>query len=141
MPLIPAAKIGELFMYTSTDQPLPEGKLYQFYRCGICDHYHSIQWDGDCREDGVRFQEHELDEKYGAFGWECVAMPGGEEDTFENVRAEPARPFDSKPSWRGLYRVAGEWRCVANQAGGLILYASEQAALDGAMFMLSQVRS
>lgn len=65
--------------YTSTDQPLPRGKLLKFYECGICSCYHPIWWHGDCREDVYRFALDELDAKHGAFGWECVPMPGGEE--------------------------------------------------------------
>jgi hypothetical protein len=64
--------------YTSTDQPLPR-RLPKFYRCGICTAYHSIQWDGDCRDKGAARFEEDLDAEYGSFGWECVSMPGGED--------------------------------------------------------------
>lgn len=68
--------------YTSTDQPLPaSGTLPKFYRCGICDHYHSIQWDGDCRQDDARFYMDQLDKQYGPLGWEEVPMPTWEDET------------------------------------------------------------
>jgi len=65
--------------YISTDQPLPT-RLPKFYRCGICDAWHSVQWDGDCREDAARFFADELDKQYGMTGWEEVPMPGGEDE-------------------------------------------------------------
>jgi hypothetical protein len=65
--------------YTSTDQMLPK-RLLKFYRCGICDCYHPLQWDGDCREDAARFFADDLDTQYGYNGWEEVPMPGGEEE-------------------------------------------------------------
>lgn len=58
--------------YTSTDQPLPKGKLLKFYRCGICECFHSLAWDGDCREDANRFAADEIDAAHGARGWEEV---------------------------------------------------------------------
>jgi hypothetical protein len=64
--------------YTSTDQELPD-RLPKFYECGICGAWHSLAWDGDCREDGARFFADELDAKYGMMGWESVLMPGGED--------------------------------------------------------------
>ncbi|HEY6766622.1 MAG TPA: hypothetical protein VI386_17825 [Candidatus Sulfotelmatobacter sp.] len=56
-------------------KPIP-----QFYECGICGHCHPILWDGDCRDDNNRFTNQELDDKYGADGWEEVPMPGSEVD-------------------------------------------------------------
>jgi hypothetical protein len=50
-----------------------------YYACGICGSYHSAEWDGDCREDGGRFDAEQLDEKYGPNGWGEVPMPGGED--------------------------------------------------------------
>jgi hypothetical protein len=46
-----------------------------FYRCGICECFHPIAWNGDCREDDARFAMDELDEKHGPFGWDEVEMP------------------------------------------------------------------
>ena len=37
-----------------------------FYRCGICECFHSIKWDGDCRQDNARFFADQLDERYGS---------------------------------------------------------------------------
>lgn len=65
--------------HTSTDQPLPKGKLWKYYECGICECLHPLQWDGDCRDDANRFAMDELDKKHGPHGWECVPMPGGED--------------------------------------------------------------
>jgi len=44
-----------------------------YYRCGICDHYHSAQWLGDCRDDDNRFFSDQLDERHGR-EWDEVEM-------------------------------------------------------------------
>lgn len=31
-----------------------------FYACGICDQYHRVTWDGDCRDDANRFTPFDL---------------------------------------------------------------------------------
>ena len=54
---------------------MKDGKVPQFYECGICSAWHSASWDGDCREDDARFNPEDMDEKYGPFGWEVVEMP------------------------------------------------------------------
>lgn len=51
-----------------------------YYACGICDHYHPADWNGDCREDAARFFVSELDEAHGALGWQEVDMPGTENE-------------------------------------------------------------
>ena len=55
-------------------------RLPEFYRCGICDCYHSVMWNGDCREDEARFNCEELDAALGVGGWNEVEMP-----TWENA--------------------------------------------------------
>ena len=45
-----------------------------FYECGICNQYHPLNWDGDCRDDNNRLCADDLDEKYNG-GWEEVEMP------------------------------------------------------------------
>ncbi len=52
----------------------------KFYECGICGHWHSLEWNGDCREDDARFFTSDLDERYGPFGWEAVDMPTWEDE-------------------------------------------------------------
>lgn len=52
----------------------------KYYRCGICDHWHSAEWNGDCREDENRFFIDQIDEKHGEDGWDEVPMPGTEDD-------------------------------------------------------------
>lgn len=47
----------------------------KFYNCGICDCYHPIEFDGDCREDGSRYALDELDMEFGTWGWEEVDAP------------------------------------------------------------------
>ena len=39
----------------------------QFYECGICGQYHSIKWNGDCRQDNARFNPEDLDAKFGNY--------------------------------------------------------------------------
>ena len=46
-----------------------------FYHCDICDYYHSVLWDGDCREDAARFTTEQLDEEFGWNEWIEVEMP------------------------------------------------------------------
>ena len=46
-----------------------------FYLCVICEHFHPVEWDGDCRDDNNRYTTDELDEKYGSDGWVEVPMP------------------------------------------------------------------
>lgn len=55
-------------------------KKPKFYECGICSHWHSLEWNGDCRENAARFFSDQLDEKYGKFGWEPVDMPTWEDE-------------------------------------------------------------
>lgn len=52
-----------------------------FYHCGICEHWHPINWDGDCRDDASRFSTSDLEDRYGQQddGWLEAPMPGGEE--------------------------------------------------------------
>lgn len=49
----------------------------KYYECGICGHYHPLEWDGDCRDDANRFTIMEVEEKHGeeGIGWEEVPMP------------------------------------------------------------------
>jgi hypothetical protein len=54
-------------------------KKPRYYQCGICDSYHSAEWNGDCREDDARFFADQLDEKHGPYGWDEVPMPGTED--------------------------------------------------------------
>lgn len=40
-----------------------------FYECECCGALHSVEWDGDCRQDNARFFAEELDERFGFNGW------------------------------------------------------------------------
>ena len=31
-----------------------------YYECGICDHLHPWEWDGDCRDDANRFTNEDV---------------------------------------------------------------------------------
>jgi len=46
-----------------------------YYECGICGHYHPIEWNGDCRDDANRYTQSQLDDEYGQEGWDEVPMP------------------------------------------------------------------
>ena len=63
----------------TSNAPVVIGNPPTFYECGICGSYHSILWDGDCRQDNARFDPYDLDAKYGSNGWTEVPMPGTEE--------------------------------------------------------------
>lgn len=45
-----------------------------FYECGICDHVHPWDWDGDCRDNANRFTRDQLDERFGPHGYELRSM-------------------------------------------------------------------
>lgn len=47
----------------------------RYYRCGICDSYHSAEWNGDCRQDDARFDNLDLDARHGRLGWDEIDMP------------------------------------------------------------------
>jgi len=40
-----------------------------FYDCGCCGAYHPADYDGDCREDPMRYLGDDLDTLYGPDGW------------------------------------------------------------------------
>lgn len=46
-----------------------------YYECGICNHHHSVKWDGDCRDNANRFTCEQLDAYHGPHGWIEVPMP------------------------------------------------------------------
>jgi hypothetical protein len=56
----------------------------------------------------------------------------------EDVKARKALPYDGKPTWHGLYLDGGMWRIVRNDNHLPIAYASESAAIDGAIYMLGK---
>lgn len=45
-----------------------------YYECGICDQWHALEWDGDCRQDSARLNPEDMDEKHGEFDWTAVDM-------------------------------------------------------------------
>jgi hypothetical protein len=47
----------------------------RFYECGICGCWHSIAFNGDCRDDSNRCAADEIDDALGSFSWEAVEMP------------------------------------------------------------------
>lgn len=51
-----------------------------YYCCGVCNHYHPVEWNGDCREDANRFTIGQLDKKHGSLDWNESPMPGSEDD-------------------------------------------------------------
>lgn len=53
-------------------------ELPKFYCCGCCDHYHRVDFDGDCRDDSARFYPDVLDEIYNG-EWEEVEQEDLEE--------------------------------------------------------------
>ena len=47
----------------------------KFYECGICGHFHFLDFNGDCRDFNCRFTSSDLDGAYGPLNWEEVEMP------------------------------------------------------------------
>ncbi len=45
-------------------------KKQQYYECGICDNYHYIEFNGDCRDDDERFQLDEIPLDAEIISWE-----------------------------------------------------------------------
>lgn len=41
----------------------------RFYECGICDHIHPWDWDGDCREDKNRLTLDDIPQDAELFSW------------------------------------------------------------------------
>lgn len=64
-----------------------------FYDCWICGAMHPADWNGDCREDGIRYDPDALDATYGRQGWEEVDMLDlpGYADQFEAGPADLRR--------------------------------------------------
>ena len=50
-----------------------EADMKKFIECACCEQYHHADFYGDCRDDANRFDSEDLDNKYGAFGWEIVS--------------------------------------------------------------------
>lgn len=48
-------------------------KLAEVIECGCCAHFHPMDFDGDCRENGQRLNIEQLDAQYGAGGWIAIA--------------------------------------------------------------------
>lgn len=63
-------------------QKFTDPKPAVFYSCGGCEHYHPINWNGDCRDDANRFTGDDLDEKYGSDGWTETLSPGIDFDEY-----------------------------------------------------------
>lgn len=42
----------------------------KFYECGICDHLHRWEFNGDCREDAQRFCYEDLADSAEVAGWD-----------------------------------------------------------------------
>lgn len=55
-------------------QPFTNPDPPRFYDCGICGHFHPVNWDGDCRDDVNRFTADQLDARYGD-RWEEADPP------------------------------------------------------------------
>lgn len=56
-----------------------------------------------------------------------------------DIKVERVGAFEGKPTWNGLYRLAGHWYTVTNALGLAIAYASPEAAHAGAQFSLDEV--
>lgn len=63
-----------------------------YYECGICGHYHPLEWNGDCRDDSNRFTQDELTEKHG-MDWTEVPMPGTEGMNMTNETKHTPEPW------------------------------------------------
>jgi hypothetical protein len=46
----------------------------RYYDCAICGHFHSWDWDGDCRDDTNRFTYDQLDKLHGPNGYVTLDM-------------------------------------------------------------------
>lgn len=56
------------------------------------------------------------------------------------IQSEPAPAVNGEPAWYGLYRInpSADWQRVTNDVGNPISYASEGAALAGALVVLGE---
>ena len=65
----------------AAEPPVPRA----YYLCGICEHYHPINWDGDCRDDANRFTIDELNTRYGGNDcWIELPMPDSDMSSSED---------------------------------------------------------
>lgn len=71
-----------------------------FYDCGICGHWHPVDWNGDCRDDANRFTTSQLEDTYGNQddGWIGI-------DPFHVFLVEPSDPTAAQldPGWYGQF--------------------------------------
>ncbi len=44
-----------------------------YYDCGICGHFHNVNWNGDCREDDARLTFDDLDTLHGENQWDFIS--------------------------------------------------------------------
>lgn len=52
----------------------PIATRHAYYECGICDHWHAVDFNGDCRADDARFTAEDLDSLHGLNAWDIVAI-------------------------------------------------------------------
>lgn len=48
-------------------------KLAEVVECGSCNHFHPLEFNGDCRDNGHRLSIDQLDAQYGPAGWIATA--------------------------------------------------------------------
>ena len=65
-----ATRIGGSPPSRESDMSMP-----LFFNCGCCGCYHPEGFDGDCRDDSLRFSPDDLDSTYGQHGWLEIADP------------------------------------------------------------------
>jgi hypothetical protein len=67
----------------------------KFYECGICEHYHSVNFDGDCRDDAQRLTMEALDSEYGWDGWVEVDQEDLEDEDYEDGMSDAEADADT----------------------------------------------
>lgn len=70
---------------------VPDPDIPKYFRCGGCEHLHPFGWDGDCREDSMRFTDEQVEKKHGTEGvnWLEVDEKTGSYEDHEEPADEP----------------------------------------------------
>lgn len=68
------AELTDNFDVQLIDVLTPIATRAAYYACGICDHYHAVDFNGDCSADDARYTGEDLDNLHGLNEWDIVSV-------------------------------------------------------------------
>jgi hypothetical protein len=68
---------------------------FKYYHCGCCEQFHSVQFDGDCRDNTARFNPEDLDDLHGSDGWVEVDQEDLEDEDYEDGMSDAEADADT----------------------------------------------